>query len=84
MPQKGAEEIEMKLAPVTKTIKAPALNIPKPKSQKQVDSGYDSISLSSPLDNGVVRNNTSTVTLSANVQPSLQKVIVFGFLSMVA
>jgi hypothetical protein len=73
LPQKGAQEIEMKLAPATKIEKSPVINIPKPLKNKTTDAIYESATLIEPLENGVVRNNTSTVTLTASLQPELQE-----------
>jgi hypothetical protein len=72
LPQNGAEEIEMKLAPSIKMEKSPVIKIPKLKNNRATVDAYDSASLSQPLDQGIIRNNTETVTLTADLQPALQ------------
>lgn len=73
-PEKGAEEIEMKLAPATKML-PPNYNIPlnQNKSSTTNETGlYDELGFVSPTNDGVIRNNANTVDLEASVKPQLE------------
>lgn len=79
-PQKGAQEIEMKQVPTTR-IEQPVFQevdalVPgnaTPSSEAINDNFYQTIELTEPLNNGVVRNNAGEVTLKATLQPNLDK-----------
>ena len=72
-PQKGAEEIEMKLAPVTKML-SPNYKVPAVENNKSVktdDVSYE-LGFINPTKDGVVRDNSNSVSLEALVNPPLQ------------
>lgn len=73
-PRNGAEEIKMKLAPSTKMQQADLTKLNSDNDLLDKVEGtiqYESLEFSSPLNDGVVRNNDSSVTLSAHLSPGL-------------
>ena len=78
-PHQGAEEIEIKEVPTVK-MKTPELNLPKiidpldagDKAAVRIDY-YQTMALSEPSDDGVIRNNAGVITLTASLNPSLQE-----------
>lgn len=75
-PRKGAEEIQVRQLPAVK-MKLPQIPLQSRKSadtEKQAQSNqYDSVKISYPENDSVVRNNAGIVTLSAAIQPALAK-----------
>ncbi len=73
-PQKGAEEIPMKLAPVTKML-SPNYKLPSIENTAPVSANgliYNELSFINPTNDGVIRDNGNSVSLEALVNPGLQ------------
>lgn len=76
-PIKGGKEVKIPTLPTVKmkTPKFKPINTDindQKNDQNQSSSGYQTLELASPTNDGVIRNNASMITLTASIEPALK------------
>ncbi|WP_196140012.1 DUF4124 domain-containing protein [Aliikangiella sp. G2MR2-5] len=72
-PRKGAVEVKLKELTTIKMEKPKPLKLNLPQNKDKTEFLYKSFKISSPEDNGVIRNNGGFIELSATPDPELRQ-----------
>lgn len=72
-PQEGAEEVQIKPLSTTEIKATPLIKIKKAPVEDVKPDFYQNLSIISPADDTEIRNNAAQATLTASVQPAVDK-----------
>lgn len=74
-PVEGAEEVVIKPLPQLndKPVSMPKVLVPNNSKRKANEPDYENLHFVQPTNDGVIRNNAGTITLTASVTPTLKK-----------